>query len=248
MAPEDEPPAGPRAVTDAGAAPRSYRQIRFTSPVGATELLLVRHGESEAADPDQPFPLVDGRGDPELSSTGRLQAALVADRLGATRIDAIYVTSLRRTVETAAPLAQRLGLAPEVEPALAEVRLGEWEGGRYRQRIAEGDPLAARIFEEERWDLIPGAESNAAIAARGGLCDRADRRAAQRWARRVRRPRRHDRSGSGYRDRFTAVRLHRFRQCGYLDHRRGRFPLAVARLQRPFAPRLSSSAGVPGSI
>ena len=168
MAPENEPPAGPRAVTDAGAAPRSYRQIRFTSPAGATELLLVRHGESEAADPDQPFPLVDGRGDPELSSTGRLQAALVADRLGATRIDAIYVTSLRRTVETAAPLAQRLGLAPEVEPALAEVRLGEWEGGRYRQRIAEGDPLAARIFEEERWDLIPGAESNASIAARVG--------------------------------------------------------------------------------
>ena len=231
MAPEDEPPAGPWAVTDAGAAPRSYRQIRFTSPVGATALLLVRHGESEAADPDQPFPLVDGRGDPELSSTGRLQAALVADRLGATRIDAIYVTSLRRTVETAAPLAQRLGLAPEVEPALAEVRLGEWEGGRYRQRIAEGDPLAARIFEEERWDLIPGAESNAAIAARvGSAIGRiAERHRGGRG--RVRRPRRHDRSGSGYRDRFTAVRLHRFRQCGYLDHRRGRFPLAVARLR-----------------
>jgi probable phosphoglycerate mutase len=153
---------------DVSPAARRYGQIRFESPAGATESLLVRHGESQAADPDRPFPLVDGRGDPQLSQLGREQAALIADRLAATRVDAIYVTSLRRTAETAAPLAARLGLVPEVEPALAEVRLGEWDGGIYRQRVAEGDPLALRMVEEERWDVIPGAESNAAIAARVG--------------------------------------------------------------------------------
>jgi probable phosphoglycerate mutase len=135
-------------------------------PAGAAEVLLVRHGESEDADPEHPFPLVDGRGDPKLSALGRDQAALVADRLQSTRVDAIYVTSLQRTAETAAPLAARLGLVPDVEPDLAEVRLGEWDGGVYRQRLSEGDPLAVRIFEQERWDLIPGAESNAAIATR----------------------------------------------------------------------------------
>ncbi|MGO9151443.1 MAG: histidine phosphatase family protein [Acidimicrobiales bacterium] len=149
-------------------ATRRYGQIRFEPPAGATELLLVRHGESQAADPDRPFPLVDGRGDPQLSQLGREQAALIADRLAATRVDAIVVTSLRRTAETAAPLAARLGLVPEVEPGLAEVRLGEWDGGIYRQRVAEGDPLALRMVEEERWDVIPGAESNATIAARVG--------------------------------------------------------------------------------
>jgi probable phosphoglycerate mutase len=131
-------------------------------------LLLVRHGESVPADPDRPFTLVDGRGDPELSQLGREQAVLVADRLATTRVDAIYVTSLRRTAETAAPLAARLGLVPEVEPALAEVQLGEWDRGIYRQRVADGDPLALRMLEEERWDVIPGAESNATIAARVG--------------------------------------------------------------------------------
>jgi probable phosphoglycerate mutase len=149
-------------------ATKLYRQIRFESPAGATELLLVRHGESEAADPDRPFPLVDGRGDPELSHLGREQAVLIADRLAATRVDAIYVTNLRRTAETAAPLAARLGLSPEVEADLAEVRLGEWDRGVYRQRVNEGHPLALRMVEEERWDVIPGAESNAAIAARVG--------------------------------------------------------------------------------
>lgn len=145
-----------------------YRQIRFEPPVGATEVLLVRHGESEAADPANPFPLVGGRGDPALSSLGREQALRVAARLATTRVDAIYVTSLRRTQETAAPLAARLGLAPTVEPALAEVNLGEWEGGVYRQRVAQGDPLVLQMFEQERWDVIPGAESNAEIAARVG--------------------------------------------------------------------------------
>jgi len=164
-APGTTPAPGTGAGPSEGGAKR-YRQIRFSSPAGATEILLVRHGESEAADPDRPFPLVDGRGDPELSSLGREQAALVAERLHATRVDAIYVTTLRRTVETAAPLARRLGLAPGVEAELVEVRLGEWEGGVYRQRISDADPLARQLLEQERWDVIPGAESNASVAAR----------------------------------------------------------------------------------
>lgn len=164
MANEQHLPA--ETAKDPGPATRLYRQIRFVPPAGAAELLLVRHGESQAANPDRPFPLVDGRGDPELSPLGREQAVLIADRLTATRVDAVYVTSLRRTAETAAPLAQRLGLVPEVEPDLAEVRLGEWDSGVYRQRVTEGHPLALRMAEEERWDVIPGAESNAAVAAR----------------------------------------------------------------------------------
>ena len=54
------------------------------------------------------------------------------------------MTTLRRTVQTAAPLAARLGIEPWVEPDLREVHLGEWEGEIYRQRVAEGHPLATR--------------------------------------------------------------------------------------------------------
>jgi probable phosphoglycerate mutase len=142
--------------------------VRFEPPPGATEIVLVRHGQSQAADPEHPFPLVDGRGDPPLSADGRLQALRVGERLGSERVDAIYVTNLRRTVETAAPLAARTGIVPRVEPALAEVALGEWEGGLYRQRVAQGDPLVAQMAEQERWDVVPGAESNASVAARVG--------------------------------------------------------------------------------
>jgi len=146
--------------------PRAYRQPRFQAPPGATELILVRHGESQPAVDGQPFDLVDGHGDPALSPEGEEQAAKVCARLATERIDAIYVTNLRRTHQTAAALAELLGLTPIVERDLREVHLGEWEGGQFRRRVAELDPIAVRMFEEERWDVIPGAEPGPEFAAR----------------------------------------------------------------------------------
>lgn len=158
--PESSPESSPEP------SPEEYRQPRFVRPPGATELLLVRHGESAPARLDQPFALVDGQGDPELHPNGQAQARLVADRLAGEDISAIYVTTLRRTAETAAPLADRLGLAPTVEADLREVHLGEWEGGIFRKHVAEGHPAAVRMSQEQRWDAIPGAESTEGFASR----------------------------------------------------------------------------------
>jgi probable phosphoglycerate mutase len=145
---------------------KPIRQARFRRPPGSTELFLVRHGESEPAVAGQPFPLVDGHGDPALAPEGRAQAERVAERLAGAGIDAIYVTTLRRTAETAAPLAARLGHEPRVERDLREVFLGDWEGGSFRLHIAEGHPAARRMIEEERWDAIPGGEPTADFRAR----------------------------------------------------------------------------------
>jgi probable phosphoglycerate mutase len=143
-----------------------YRQTRFHRPAGGTQILLVRHGESAPARPDRPFALVGGHGDPELHPEGRRQADAVASRLAGERLDAVYVTTLRRTAETAAPLAGRTGLVPRVEEDLREVFLGDWEGGELRRRVAEADPLALRMVAEQRWDVIPGAEPAAVFSAR----------------------------------------------------------------------------------
>lgn len=143
-----------------------YRQTRFTPPAGACEIVLVRHGESAPARVDRPFDLVDGQGDPPLSELGRWQAERVGRRLAAERVDAVYVTTLRRTVETAQPLLDRLGAVPRVEPDLREVHLGEWEGGLFRKKVAEGDPIALRMVAEQRWDVIPGAEPHDRFGAR----------------------------------------------------------------------------------
>lgn len=150
------------ARTGAGADPdvaaHGIRQHRFRAPAGATTLLVVRHGESAPEMPNQRFALRDGHGDPELHPVGLRQAELLADRLEHEPLAAIYVTTLRRTHETAAPLARRLGITPIEEPDLREVFLGEWEGGIFRSRAVNNDPVFQEIFRQERWDVIPGAE------------------------------------------------------------------------------------------
>ncbi len=138
---------------------KEYRQQTFARPPGATEILLVRHGESRAATAESPFPLVNGHGDPELHANGREQARRVAMRLSNEKIGAVYVTNLRRTVETAAPLCAALGITSIVEPDLREVNLGEWEGGALRIHAHQNHPIYQRMIAEQRWDVIPGAES-----------------------------------------------------------------------------------------
>lgn len=145
---------------------QGVRQFRFRLPPGATDIILVRHGESAPARLDAPAPRVDGRSDPALDPQGRKEADLVAERLQHEDVAAMYVTSLRRTVETAAPLAARLGLEPRVEPRLSEVYLGEWEGAVFRKNFAEGHPIALQAIKEERWDAIPGAETTEAFQTR----------------------------------------------------------------------------------
>jgi probable phosphoglycerate mutase len=149
-----------------GEQPASFRQNRFVPPPGATDLLLVRHGESEAYTDGQPFDLVGGQGDPPLSAEGQEQAKRVCGRLAGAGIAAIYVSTLRRTAQTAAPLAEQTRLEMQTEPDLREVHLGDWEGGLFRKMAAENHPIMQRVRAEERWDLIPAAEPAADFAAR----------------------------------------------------------------------------------
>jgi probable phosphoglycerate mutase len=145
---------------------QTYPQRSFTPPPDATEVVLVRHGASAAAVPGEPFESVEGQSDPPLAPEGELQARAVAERLAAERFDHLFVTTLQRTAQTAAPLATLTGLEPVVVPELREVGLGEWEGGELRIRAAKRDPKFFEVIEAERWDVIPGAEPAEQFAER----------------------------------------------------------------------------------
>lgn len=80
---------------------------------GERLVVLVRHGEAAAG--------WDGHADPGLSELGREQAARVADELGSPSARPLVVSPLRRTRETAIPIARRLGVAPVLEPLVGEV-------------------------------------------------------------------------------------------------------------------------------
>ena len=157
---DPDPVTDPDSVTDPSTATRKFPQSRFAPPPGATEILLVRHGESAPHVEGESFALVDGHGDPPLAPEGREQAKLAAQRLIDTgeRIAAVYVTTLQRTQQTAEPLLEYLEMEAIEIADLREVYLGDWEGGEFRKRIADGDPIAQRMYVEQRWDVIPGGE------------------------------------------------------------------------------------------
>jgi 2,3-bisphosphoglycerate-dependent phosphoglycerate mutase len=130
-------------------------QRPFTAPDGAHDVLLVRHG---AVDPPEPGGLVAGRSDPPLNEPGRQQAGALAERLTGEPVAAVFTTPLRRTGETAAPVAERLGLQPIEASELGEVYLGEWEGHGIATRAAREDAEFTAMVRSGRWDVIPGAE------------------------------------------------------------------------------------------
>jgi probable phosphoglycerate mutase len=144
-------------------------QRPFTPPDDAQEVVLVRHGSVQSPTPGEQAPQgppIGRQNDPPLNDDGRVQANAVGRRLADEPLAAVFVSPLRRTSDTAAPL---LGLRP-VEPAvledLREIELGEWEHGELARRAARGDPDFARVMREQRWELIPGAETAAGFAER----------------------------------------------------------------------------------
>jgi len=143
-----------------------YPQEDYSRPADAIEIVLVRHGASEAAVEGQPFELLEGQADPALSPAGERQAQAVATHLAGEPLAGLFVTPLRRTAQTAAPLAAATGLEPVCVAELREVHLGELDGGAFRIALRRGDPRVAEVFAQQRWDVIPGAETMQAFAQR----------------------------------------------------------------------------------
>jgi probable phosphoglycerate mutase len=128
-------------------------------PDGAVEVILVRHGSVEHQTFDssaQSDGVIGGHSDPDLTELGRRQATAVAARLHNVPAQGLFVTPLRRTQQTAAPVATELELEPRVEPDLREVYLGDWEGRLGHH--AERENVVRRVFALGRWDAIPNAE------------------------------------------------------------------------------------------
>ena len=91
-----------------------------------TILHFIRHGETEWNAEQR----IQGQTDIPLSAKGREQARVLADRLAGASIGAIWSSDLQRALDTARPLAERLGLEVRVTEALRERDFGDDEGKR----------------------------------------------------------------------------------------------------------------------
>jgi probable phosphoglycerate mutase len=126
-------------------------------------VLLVRHGQT----PSNVAGLLDtAEPGPGLTDLGRRQAEAVPGALVDRGVDAVVVSSLVRTAQTAAPLARRRELSPLVVPGFREVEAGALEmaadHGSHRTYLET-------VFAWSRGDLgrrMPGASDGAAFLAR----------------------------------------------------------------------------------
>ena len=88
------------------------------------ELCIVRHGET-AWNRELRF---QGQSNVPLNAIGLAQAERVADALGDESFDRILSSDLDRAVQTAMPLAQRLGTVPRPHRGWREQSFGVFEG------------------------------------------------------------------------------------------------------------------------
>lgn len=92
-------------------------------------ILLIRHGENDYVKEGRLAGRLPGV---HLNDKGRAQAALLAEKLKDAPIKAVYSSPLDRTMETAEPLAQALGLAVTPRPGLLEADMGNWQDRKLR--------------------------------------------------------------------------------------------------------------------
>ncbi|MFH9488519.1 bifunctional RNase H/acid phosphatase [Streptomyces halstedii] len=127
--------------------------------------VLLRHGETVLT-PEKRFS-GSGGGDPELSAIGRDQAARAADAFAARgTVQEIVSSPLRRCRETAAAVADRLGLEVRIEEGLRETDFGAWEGLTFAEvRERFGSDLSAWLASPEAAPT-GGGESFTEVAER----------------------------------------------------------------------------------
>ena len=128
----------------------------------ATEIILVRHGET-AWNRELRF---QGHVDIPLNDAGHEQARRVGLRLAGERADHAFSSDLMRAQQTAAPAAQQLGLDVVTQAGLREQHFGVVEGLR-GEEIRELHPRAWEDWLEFREDhAMPGGESAQQFHAR----------------------------------------------------------------------------------
>ena len=111
------------------------------------EIVLVRHGLPLRVE------LETGIADPELAAEGHEQAVKMAAYLGVEDVEAVYVSPLRRALETASPLCKVLGLEAVVSEGVAEFDRNSREYVPVEELRATNDPRWEKLLRGE-WDGV----------------------------------------------------------------------------------------------
>ncbi|MFI5615430.1 histidine phosphatase family protein [Amycolatopsis sp. NPDC051903] len=126
-------------------------------------LFLIRHGQTDGNVRGALDTALPG---PPLTELGREQATALAARLAGEPIVAVYASEATRAQQTAAPLAEALGLEVQVIEGVKEVDAGDLEDATDPESIQLYLQTARRWTEGDLAVAIPGGESGEQVRAR----------------------------------------------------------------------------------
>lgn len=114
------------------------------------QLIVVRHGLSEANKNG-----IVGT-DSNLTAEGKQQAEDLARRLEGEKIEVIYCSPLKRTSQTALPLAEKLGKEVYIDSRIREIDWGDFDGKtdayfEENYHMAPRDALDSYAFDFHKW-------------------------------------------------------------------------------------------------
>jgi probable phosphoglycerate mutase len=166
--PEDDALEGTRSATPGRSYPAPHPEWRRGVMQQAHPMQvvhLVRHGRTAWNVQRR----VMGWLDEGVEPVARRDAEAVADGLAGEAVAAIVSSPLRRALQTAGPLAIRVGIEPRLDDRVGELRVGPWEG-LTEAEIAERWPQEWRRWRNEPHTLaLEGRETlgelNARVAA-----------------------------------------------------------------------------------
>jgi broad specificity phosphatase PhoE len=121
----------------------------------AARVYLARHGQT-AYNLERRF---QGQLPVPLDDTGRRQASELAERAADHGFAALWSSTLLRARETAAVVAERLGLEPREDPRLMETDAGDWTDMPFVDVQAQAPELFAKFLAGDPTFAFPGGES-----------------------------------------------------------------------------------------
>ena len=126
------------------------------------KIYIARHGETTWNAEGR----AQGRSDPDLSPKGYGQSLILLEHLKDKPISAIYTSTLRRSILTAQPIAEHLGLPIHKQPELDEIALGIMEGVTFDEIDGKIRAEWERFRENRLTYHIPGAENYTDVSNR----------------------------------------------------------------------------------
>lgn len=107
--------------------------------------------------------------DPELTPEGTLMAEAFAATYQAVPWTAVYASPMKRTIATATPLCQAVGLEMQLRDGLREISYGEWEGKTAEDVRSHYEEDYIRWLTEPAWNPPTGGETAVQVASRASL-------------------------------------------------------------------------------